>query len=182
MFEPGCLLGCGLSHTASLIHVAAILRVSCADAEIMIIRWRTIVDEGAPTMSLFFFNFFDGDCHSTDETGVELATIELAYLEARATALQMWPDLLAEEVNPLDCSFAISNEAGLDLMTFDFAELMKAKRSGSARAIAQPEVICSAIAKTHRRAKQAEDELATFIRDARKELSQVRSLLDQMPV
>jgi hypothetical protein len=128
----------------------------------------------------FFFNFFDGESLSEDETGVELPSIEFAYLEAGATALQMWPELLSEGIAPLDCAFDIVNDMGQLLMRFEFIDVINPVRIGASAPAAPLEVMCSDIAHTHRRAQQAKQDLDGSIRDVRQALDEVRSLLDKL--
>lgn len=131
-------------------------------------------------MARFFFNFFDGESLTEDETGVELPSIELAFLEAGTTALQMWPELLAEGVAPLDCAFDIMNPLGELLARFEFIDVINPVRIGASTPAVSLEVMCSDIAHTHRRAQQAKDALDWSIRDVRQALEEVRSLLDQL--
>lgn len=131
-------------------------------------------------MALFFFHFFDGESLSTDETGIELLTTELAFVEAGTTALQMWPDLMAERINPLDCSFDIANARGEVMLRFDFSEMLDFGRSTAHRPSRPLEIMCRAIADTHQRAQQAKAELDASISETRKALDEAKTLLAQI--
>lgn len=131
-------------------------------------------------MAHFFFHFFDGESLTSDETGVALATVELAYLEAGATALEMWPELLAERISPINCAFDIANRQGTVLLRFEFMELLDFGRTGAVRPSASLEAMCGALADTHRRAREAKAELDASIADVRQAIGEAKSLLDQM--
>jgi hypothetical protein len=131
-------------------------------------------------MALFFFHFFDGESLSPDETGTDLANVELALLEVSKTALEMWPELLAERVNPLGCAFDIANAKGEVVVRFDFVELLNVGRSSQRQPSAPLEIMCSAIADTHRRANQARAELDASMVEARRALKESRTLLAQL--
>lgn len=131
-------------------------------------------------MARFFFNFSDGKSLTEDEIGVELPSVEFAYLEAGTTALQMWPELLAEGIAPLDCAFDIANEAGQLLLRFEFIDVINPVRIGASTPAAPLEVMCSKIAQTHRRAQQAKQELDGSIQDVRQAVAEVRALIDEL--
>lgn len=131
-------------------------------------------------MALFFFNFFDGTSLSPDEAGVELPSVELAYLEASSTAIQMWPDLLTDRLNPLECAFDIANADGEVLLRFDFRELLDVGRSEHVRPSAPLEMVCSSLVATHRRAQQAKAELFASIKETRQALDESKSLLERI--
>lgn len=130
-------------------------------------------------MALFFFHFFDGANVTEDDTGVDIPTIELAYLEAGATALEMWPELLADRVSPIDCAFDIANAQGAVMLRFEFHEIMEMGRIGSAQPSASLEIMCSAIAETHRRARRAKAELDETLVEFRQAVDEAKSLLEQ---
>lgn len=131
-------------------------------------------------MARFFFHFFDGKNLTVDETGVGLATVEHACLEARATALEMWPELVADKISPIECAFDIANEHGELLLRFDFNELLDFARSEVGVPSTSLEVICSKIADTHRRAQQARAELHASISEVRHTIGEVRFLLEEL--
>ncbi|MEQ5788259.1 hypothetical protein J3454_10170 [Erythrobacter sp. NFXS35] len=131
-------------------------------------------------MALFFFHFYDGAGLSPDETGTELANVEMACLEASRTALAMWPELLADRINPLGCSFEVANATGTILLRLDFSELLDTKGAGAPQPSQPLETMCSSIANTHRRAMRAKAELDEAITGARQSLEEVRTLLAQM--
>lgn len=131
-------------------------------------------------MTRFFFHFFDGKSLSADETGVGLATVEDACLEASATALEMWPELVADRISPLDCAFDIANERGEVLLRFEFSELLDFARDYAVQPSVPLEAMCSAIADTHRRARKAKAELDASIAEVRQAIGEVRFLLDQI--
>jgi hypothetical protein len=131
-------------------------------------------------MARYFFHFFDGVSLSPDDTGVELASVELAYLEAAATALGMWAEIVADRLNPLYCAFEIADKNDVVLLRFEFTELMTTGRSAAARPSPPVETVCGAIAETHRRAQQAKSELAASICEARHALNEVKDVLGQI--
>lgn len=128
-------------------------------------------------MALFFFHFFDGESHFTDDQGVELASAEVAFLEAAATARAMCSELLAERRNPLDCAFEIALATGEVLMRLDFSELLNGNPKRDARPAHASEVIKRAIEENHRRVNVARDDLRLSLEQARQSLAETNSLL-----
>lgn len=131
-------------------------------------------------MALFFFHFSDGTDLTADESGLDLASVELTYLEARETALQMWPELVHEGVNPLLCYFEITNVRGELLIRFDFSELTNAGAANASRPSPSLELMCLSIAETHRRAQDARADLNATMGDTRRSLEEAKRLISQL--
>jgi Domain of unknown function (DUF6894) len=51
-------------------------------------------------MPLFYFHLTVGREHSPDDLGVEFDSVEAAYLDAFATAREMWSELLKNREDP----------------------------------------------------------------------------------
>ncbi|WP_296721257.1 hypothetical protein [Erythrobacter sp.] len=131
-------------------------------------------------MALFFFHFYDGAGVCQDETGTELASVEMACLEANRTAMEMWPELLADRINPLSCSFEVTNSVGSILLRLEFSELLNMTGVGAPQPSQPLEIICSSIDETHRRALRAKAGLDEAMSDTRQSLDDVRILLAQI--
>ncbi|RNJ62233.1 MAG: hypothetical protein EDM03_12240 [Porphyrobacter sp. IPPAS B-1204] len=131
-------------------------------------------------MARFFFHFFDGKTLVADDTGVNLPSVERACMEAGATALEMWPELLADRISLINCAFDIANERGEVLLRFEFMELLDVAGVGAAQPSASVEAMSSAIANTQRRAQQAKADLDASLAEVRLALDEARSLLDQI--
>ena len=85
-------------------------------------------------MPQFYFHLRIGRERHSDEIGLELPTVEAAYLEAFAGAQGMWTELLAERSDPTIYSFEISDEAGECLMRVPFTEVLDRARKPCAPA------------------------------------------------
>jgi hypothetical protein len=85
-------------------------------------------------MPQFYFHLKIGREWHSDEIGLELPTVEAAYLEAFAGAQEMWSELLAERSDPTIYSFEISDEAGECLMRVPFTEVLDRARKPPAPA------------------------------------------------
>ena len=129
-------------------------------------------------MPRFFFDFFDGRTWSADDFGLELATVEEAYLQAFAGARGMWPELVGARQDPLACAFEVRGEDGEALFRLGFAELLDSCRDG---ARSQP---CALTARTledtHRRASSARDELRASLADVQCSLAESRTLIARL--
>jgi len=79
-------------------------------------------------MPQFYFHLRIGRERHSDEIGLELPTVEAAYLEGFAGAQEMWTELLAERSDPTIYSFEISDEAGECLMRVPFTEVLGARK------------------------------------------------------
>ena len=76
-------------------------------------------------MPRFHFNLRDNGALVLDEEGAEHDTVEAAYLEAFASAHEMWITRLRQRSNPLGCAFEITDAAGKLLVTLPFAEVLE---------------------------------------------------------
>jgi Domain of unknown function (DUF6894) len=63
-------------------------------------------------MPLFYFHLRVGSQRSPDDLGVEFDSAEAAYLDAFATAREMWSELLKNREDPTTHSFEICNDNG----------------------------------------------------------------------
>jgi hypothetical protein len=79
----------------------------------------------AQTMSLFYFDFRQGDTVSQDTQGSEFATTEEAYLETHQAAREMWSTLLQERRDPRRCAFEVRDSERQLLFLFPFEEVME---------------------------------------------------------
>lgn len=80
-------------------------------------------------MGHYFFHFLTETGRDEDLIGLELPSVEDAYLEAVRAARGMAGELLGEGVDPGRCAFEITDERGEPLLSLDFAELLRRPRS-----------------------------------------------------
>jgi hypothetical protein len=59
-----------------------------------------------------------------DEEGADFAGLEDAYLEAFASAQELWPNLLKDRCDPRRYAYDITDAAGVALMELRFTELL----------------------------------------------------------
>src|SRR4051812_39676491 len=76
-------------------------------------------------MSLFFFDFRQGDTVSRDVHGSEFATTEDAFLETYKAAEEMWGTLLQERRDPRRCAFEVRDANRELLFFFPFLEVLE---------------------------------------------------------
>ena len=129
-------------------------------------------------MAHFYFHFFDGESRSRDEFGLELETVEQAYLEAFATAQSMWPELLASRCNPLDCLFEVTDENNVGLFRLPFSELMDSCRAP--RAPGPESELRQSIEATHVRAEAAREDIRFGFEEVRQSLQEANALLGRL--
>jgi hypothetical protein len=129
-------------------------------------------------MAHFFFHFSDGESRARDEIGLELDTVEQAYLEAFETARSMWPELLAARCNPLDCLFEVADADGAVLFRLPFSELFDACRPP--RAPQPGSELLMSIEATHTRAQAARTGIRFSFDEVRQSLQEANDLLGQL--
>src|SRR5262249_5976797 len=78
----------------------------------------------------FYFHLKVGRDLQPDDIGLELPSLEMAYLEAFKAAQEMWSDLLAKRKDPTIHSFEIADETGRELMRVPFSEVLDRARKG----------------------------------------------------
>ena len=81
-------------------------------------------------MTRFFFNFRQGPDYTVDEVGCNFPSAEEAYLGAVAASQDMWRELLIRREDPLECAFDVTDQAGNDLFTLTFSEVLEACSKG----------------------------------------------------
>ena len=81
-------------------------------------------------MPLFFFDFYQGEMHSPDPNGFELASADEAFLEGFKTAEEMWGELLAKRQDPRRCRFEILDDQHSCLFVLPFQEVLESCRDG----------------------------------------------------
>lgn len=76
-------------------------------------------------MALFFFNLVSPKGYEIDEVGSEFPNVESAYLEARAAAIEMCPDIMRDRFDPTRYQFEIVDDCRRFLMEFPFSEILR---------------------------------------------------------
>jgi len=126
-------------------------------------------------MAHFYFHFCDGETHDRDDVGLGFASAEEAYLQAIATAREMWPGLLAARSDPLRCAFEITDDEDRVLFRLPFSELMEACRRPDPPPV--PHELFAAIQRTHSRAQAAKAEVRSGFDQVRQSLAESGALL-----
>lgn len=129
-------------------------------------------------MAHFFFHFCDGEGRARDELGLELESVEQAYLEAFETARTMWPELLAARCDPFDCQFEVTDESDAVLFQLPFRELVEACRPP--RAPQPGSELLMAIEATHARALVARTNIRFSFEQVRESLQEANDLLGRL--
>ena len=75
-------------------------------------------------MPRFFFDFVQAGERVPDTLGVELPTVERAYLEAFKAGQEMWSELLKQRRDPRRCSFEVLSQEGDLMFTFPLQEVV----------------------------------------------------------
>ena len=75
-------------------------------------------------MPLFYFHLRSPKGLEQDETGLEFADLETAYLEAYRTVPELGAEFARQEKNPARYAFEIADAAGLLLMEVPFTEVL----------------------------------------------------------
>ena len=79
-------------------------------------------------MPWFYFHLRTPTVLERDDTGLEFAGIEVAYLEACHSVPEMSADLVRQKVNPARYAFEIADAAGTLLMEVPFSEVLDRSR------------------------------------------------------
>lgn len=130
-------------------------------------------------MSLYFFHFLEGTERSDDDTGVECASVEMAYLEAFKAAEAMWSELLAARADPRRCAFEIAHQGSV-LMRLDFSELLENCNRTDGSLPWGKHGLADAIANTHQRACVAKKDLEASFAEVRQSLDDASELLSRL--
>ena len=130
-------------------------------------------------MSLYFFHFLEGAERSEDDTGVECASVEAAYMEAFKAAEGMWSELLAARADPRRCAFEIADRESV-LMRLDFSELLENCSRPAGLSPWGRHGLADAIAHTHQRACVAREGLETSFAQVRQSLDDAGELLSRL--
>ena len=83
-------------------------------------------------MPWFYFHLRTPQGLEPDDTGLEFAGIEAAYLEACASIPEISADLACEGKNPARYAFEITDPAGRPLMEVPFTEILDRGRRPNA--------------------------------------------------
>jgi hypothetical protein len=75
-------------------------------------------------MPLFFFDVRSRCALEADDTGLELASAEVAYLEACKAIPELTADLVREGNTPQSYAFEVTDEAGRLLWLIPFSEIL----------------------------------------------------------
>lgn len=126
-------------------------------------------------MPRFFFDFHQAERRDADITGLELAGVEQAYLEAFEAAQDMWSELLRLRHDPRRCSFGVRNEEGDILFVLPFQEVVDCctdRRPVVATGIWRD------LVQAHAYAKRVQDEMFEQLSMARRIRDESRKLLE----
>lgn len=129
-------------------------------------------------MPRFFFDFFDGEEWSKDDRGLELASVEAAYLEAFAGARGMLAELSDGHRDPSLCAFEVTQQDRL-LFRLEFSELLGSRQNVALRDLPTMAVLRS-IEDTHRKALAARSDLKSTFEEARRSIDEAKALIGQL--
>ncbi len=133
-------------------------------------------------MAKFFFNFRQGASYQADDLGCEFDSVEEAYLGAFTAAQDMWRELLIKRQDPLLCAFEVMDEAGRDLFSLPFVEILEVCRGRAQPPMhlqPRPHYIQQAM-DDRAKALRMLSEVSTTVSDARATLRETWSLLAQV--
>ena len=75
-------------------------------------------------MPRFFFDFRQGGEYTADTVGIELPSVEQAYLEVFKASQEMWSELLKQRRDPRRCFFEVRNDSNDVLFIFPLQEVV----------------------------------------------------------
>lgn len=127
-------------------------------------------------MALFFFHLLTESERHDDPFGLELPTVEAAYLQAVASAPELACELLRDGEDVSRCSFEITDERGAVLLSIDFAELQSRKREPASLGGTTRRLV-SAIEASHQQVVCAREQLSDAIVAARTSLQESQAML-----
>ncbi|MEE7493777.1 DUF6894 family protein [Methylobacterium oryzae] len=88
-------------------------------------------------MPLFYFHLRNPEGLNRDRIGLELPSLDAAYLEACHTVPEMSADLVRKKLNPVRYAFEIADDSGRLLLEVPFSEILDRGR----RPVAPPKTV-----------------------------------------
>lgn len=131
-------------------------------------------------MPSYFFHFCDGETRSVDDGGLELDSLEQAYLEAVAGARAMWPELLAGRTDPRRCAFEVTDATGEELFRLEFSELLDGCRGSAEMRIGRSSEEIRRLEDTHDFASSVTADLRSSFDQVRQSLNESAALLARL--
>lgn len=131
-------------------------------------------------MALFFFHFIDGDDRCEDDRGLELASAEVAYLEAVAGARGMVGELMAVRRDPFRCVFEVADDRGNLLFRVPFSELLENCQTVASSRFPSSPNMAAVLRDTHLRANAARAGFADTLSAVRASLAESNGLLARL--
>ena len=125
-------------------------------------------------MARFFFDFWQRQDRTGDETGLELQDVEQAYLEAFKAAQDMWSELLRQRHDPRYCRFEVRGDSGDVLFVLTFQEVLESCMSTPAFPLRR---MFHELNGTHHHVSRLRGQLREEIENSRKMLQESHKLL-----
>jgi hypothetical protein len=85
-------------------------------------------------MALFYFNLVSPDGYEVDEIGSEFSSVEQAFLEAHAAAVEMSAEMMRDRRDPTRCQFEIVDSQHRFLIDLPFSEVIRPRVVSAAHA------------------------------------------------
>jgi hypothetical protein len=79
-------------------------------------------------MPRYYFGFRQGNVVSRDHDGLEVDSLETAYLQAFWAARELWHECLLRQRDPMECAFEITDDDDNLLMVLPFSEVQESCR------------------------------------------------------
>jgi hypothetical protein len=122
----------------------------------------------------FYFRLRCGSTVEEDDTGIEFASLEIAYLEAFRAARDIWHELLVERRDPRRYCFEICDPGGRLLLDLPFMEILESTVQGRSRVPLRGDATNRAS-----RSRGLALSIAAQVEAARETISRSRSLLER---
>jgi hypothetical protein len=117
-------------------------------------------------MALYYFHFWNGAHYEIDDTGVEFADAESAFLDAFRAARTMAVEHERAGENPLKLSFDIMDRRGAKVLHLPFSEALGSAKHPAPR-------------RQRRASKTLRAELQTALSRSRATMAQSRALVER---
>jgi hypothetical protein len=92
-------------------------------------------------MALFFFNLVSPDGYEVDEIGCEFPSVEQAYLEAHAAAIEMSVEMMRDRRDPTRYQFEIVDDQRRFLIDLPFSEVIRPRAVSASHAEIRPKIL-----------------------------------------
>ena len=133
-------------------------------------------------MPQYFFHYKTPDGYTRDDVGCSFASLELAYLDAYRSVIDIGAEVLKRQENPALHRIEIADDAGHILMEISFSEIFQGKnrRSTSPNQLRERQrILLADYRRLRNKSFQLRDDIAAICDSARLSVRKAHELLER---